>query len=272
MVRLERVSYSYPSRKTYTVLVDLTVEIGPLSWTTIVGPDGSGKTTLAKLIKGILKPDDGSVSVGGGDPGTDVGYLGGDPYDSIVGTSVEDDIVFGLENLCLPPCEMQSRLDRALKWTGLTGMESRLCHTLSGGEQQKLALAGVLAMGCKVLVLDEALSMQDRSTRLLSRGLIRSLIKDPGLTVIEISNQVEDALTADRVLFFTEGAISFQGSPEEFVTSSEGIRWMEMAGGLNSLLAALAHRGGVRMSFDGSIDVADGLVSNIKAKWSNYQK
>ncbi|MFZ5865731.1 MAG: energy-coupling factor ABC transporter ATP-binding protein [Thermodesulfobacteriota bacterium] len=242
MISLSSVSFSYLPGKPLISYLSVQIERG--SRVAILGPDGSGKTTLAKLIAGLLQPDSGSVVVSE-DSRVPVGYVGGDPYDALVGVSVEEDIVFGLENAQVPADEIQALLDRALQWTGLTGLEKRLTHTLSGGEQQKLALAGFLAMGTRVLILDEALSMLDTNARRSIRSLLEDLRKDPGLTVIEIANDVEAILSADRVLFLARGAIVFDGSPSNFLVGERGSNWLRLTGGLGALLEALLARGTV---------------------------
>jgi energy-coupling factor transport system ATP-binding protein len=243
MIRIKNLAFSY-SPSTPLVLNGLTLTIESLSWVVLTGPDGSGKTTLGKVISGLLKPHSGSVEF---NPPQDkesmiVGYLGGDPYDSLVGISVEEDIVFGLENMGLPNSEIETRLVQALRWTGLTGMEKRLVHTLSGGEQQKVALAAVLAMGCRIIVIDEALNMLDRPVRLSIRSLLNSLRMTPGLTVIEVTHNLQDAFTADRILFLSQGTILFDGAAADFFFSPDGNRWASLAGGAVALESALVNR------------------------------
>jgi len=241
MIRLENVSFTYPSQNK-PVFSGLNLEIPLLSSVVVAGPDGSGKTTLAKLIKGLLQPDSGSI-IAEGDLRLDVAYLGGDPSDFLMGVSVEEDIAFGLENLGLSRSEMRRRLCRALEWTGLSGMERRLIHTLSGGEQQKVALAGLLAMGTTILILDEALNMCDRATRLSLRSLVRSIQHDAALTVIEVTNNLEDALGAERIIFLSSGVVAADGTPTDFLASVDGRRWVQMAGGLAALAGALFEQG-----------------------------
>jgi energy-coupling factor transport system ATP-binding protein len=243
MIRIENLAFSY-SPPTPLVLKGLTLTVENLSWVVLTGPDGSGKTTLGKVISGLLKAQSGSIQF---NPQEDnesviVGYLGGDPYDSLVGISIEEDIIFGLENMQLSSSEIETRLRKVLLWTGLTGMEKRLVHTLSGGEQQKVALAAALAMGCRTIVIDEALNMLDRPTRRSIRCLLTSLRANPGLTVIEITHNLHDALTADRILFLSRGKISFDGTALDFLFSPDGSRWASLAGGAAGLRSALLNR------------------------------
>jgi energy-coupling factor transport system ATP-binding protein len=244
MIVLKDVSYSY-SPEGPPALTGLTLSIPTGTWLAITGPEGSGKTTLGKLIKGLLNPQSGSIVLGAANRCVSdvVGYLGGDPYDSLVGISVEEDVVFGLENLNLPAAEIRYRLEQSLAWSGLSGLEHRLVHTLSGGEQQKLALASVLAIGGRILVIDEAMNMLDRPSRLAVRSLIKSLQRDPGLTVIEITHDLADLLASHRVVYLNLGAVSFDGLPLQFLDTSEGSRWARIAGGTVGFRHALVEAG-----------------------------
>jgi energy-coupling factor transport system ATP-binding protein len=245
MIALENISFSYsPSQP--PVINGLTLTIEPGLWVAVTGPDGAGKTTTGRLIKGLLEPDSGQVRIEGTD-GTDgresVGYLGGDPYDSMVGLSVVEDVAFGLENKALPQAEMRESVERALRWVGLCGMEQRLVHTLSGGEQQKVALAGALALGTRTLILDDALSMMDKPARAGLRLLLSRLRSELGLTVIESTHNFDEILSTDRVVFLSHGKILFDGSPGEFVASRLGGDWFSGRGGLAGLMSELEKRG-----------------------------
>jgi len=169
--------------------------------------------------------------------------LGGDPYDCLVGISVEEDVVFGLENQQLPRHEIARRLVQALAWTGLSGLEQRLVHTLSGGEQQKLALASALAAGARIIIIDEAFSMMDRPSRSDIRALLTKVRRDLGLSLIEISNNFEDALTADRMIFLAGGEVRFDGLPAEFPRTSLGAEWLSLVGGISGLRAQMLGSG-----------------------------
>jgi len=244
MISLENLSFSYPS-SAKPVFRDLSLRIETGSWTAITGPDGSGKTTLGKLITGILEPVAGSVRINPSDPAHPraVGYLGGDPYDALVGVSVEEDIVFGLQNLGLPGTEMERRLKRTIQWTGLTGMEQRLTHTLSGGEQQKLALAGLLAMGARAIILDEALTMLDRPSRQSIRSLLSRLRGELGLTVLETTQDLEEIWPLDRVVLLGADGIDFSGPPAELMLSRRGMDWISRTWGMTRLRSALYEKG-----------------------------
>jgi len=268
MISLQNLSFSYTQDR-HKVFDNLNLHIARSSWVVVTGPDGSGKTTLGKLVKGLLAPDSGSIRLDGPSlqAADAVGYVGGDPADFAVGMTVEEDVVFGMENMGLEPKEMYERLHDALMRTGLQGMGRRLVHTLSGGEQQKLALAGVLAMRVKVLIMDEALAMLDKPVRRSIRPLMAALREDPGLTIMEMTGSIEDMSSADRVIYLSNGIIEFDGTPSEFLSSRLGIHWSSMNSGLQALHSALHDRGLVtadRADMPGTIPAFINYFNKVK--------
>ena len=261
MIRLENLSFSYTPQDR-AILHDLSLEIPPASHVVITGPDRAGKTTFAKLIKGLLEPTSGSISRPPNSE-TEIGYLGGDPLDSLVGISVEEDIAFGLENLGLSQLEMKERLRKALRSIGLDSIRTRLIESLSGGEQQKVALAGMLAMGVTILVLDEALNMLDRSARCAIRSLLAELRREREMTVIEITNNLQDVLSVRRIILLTSGSVAFDGPPEAFLQSPTGIRWASMTEGMGALTARLTTQGVLSRAPTTMRDIAEILINII---------
>ncbi len=240
MISLENISFSYPCRHD-AVLEGIDIRIDKLSWVIVTGREGSGKTTLGKIIKGLLEPSSGIISIANDRTNNgylNIGYIPGNPIEFLVGTTVEEEIVFGLETLQFSNQEIERRLKQSLGWTHLQGMEKRLTHTLSGGEQQKLALASVLATGARIIILDEALSMLDRSTVTRIRSLIKTLQIKHELTIIEMTYNSRDILKGDRILFLEDGKIVFDGAPREFVNHRLGREWLSFSGILPSLECA----------------------------------
>ncbi|MCA1961850.1 MAG: energy-coupling factor ABC transporter ATP-binding protein [Desulfomonile sp.] len=261
MILLDGISFSYPGSDKL-IFDRLCLEVPPQSFAVVAGPDGAGKSTLAKIIKGLLVPQVGNVLLGC-DHLTEVGYVSGDPYESLVGVSVEEDVVFGLETLGVPSAEMEVRLAEALQWTGLIGMEKRLTHTLSGGEQQKAALAGMLAAGCRILVLDDALAMLDRRAKRSIRALVESLRHVRHLTVLECTNDLDAICAADRVVFLIEGQVEFDGSARAFLQSSSGGDWRRLAGGVWHLGWALSELGALDAASRTAEQVTDHILHYI---------
>jgi energy-coupling factor transporter ATP-binding protein EcfA2 len=145
-----------------------------------------------------------------------------------------------MENLRVSQSEIRKRVETVLGWTGLTGFENRLTHTLSGGETQKLALAGALAIGNKILILDEAFSMLDNVSRNDARDLVRDLKGKLGLTIIEMTNRAREISSADMIFFLgPSGKLEFAGPPVQFLSSALGSEWTAPQSGLYGLLSAL---------------------------------
>ena len=206
---------------------DLDLEVAPGEVVAVVGGNGSGKSTLARLANGLLQPLQGEVLVDGLSTADHrnrweiharVGLLFQDPEDQIVGATVEDDVAFGLENLGVPREEMRRRVAAIVSTVGLQGEEGTEPHLLSGGQKQRLALAGVLVLEPSVLVLDEPTSMLDPAGRAEVIAYVRSLAAR-GIGVLFITQHMEEALLADRLVALKGGRPAFAGSPREFFAS-----------------------------------------------------
>lgn len=217
------VSFRY-REETPLVLQGLDLALAPGEVVALVGGNGTGKSTIARLANGLLHPSAGRVLVDGLDPAdadqawqvrARVGLLFQDPEDQIVGATVEDDVAFGLENLGVPRPVMRERVAAILRTVGLEGEGSTEPHLLSGGQKQRLALAGVLVLTPRVLVLDEPTSMLDPDGRTDVMAAVRTLAAD-GVAVLLITQHMDEALGADRVVAVAEGAVGWEGPPAEF--------------------------------------------------------
>jgi energy-coupling factor transport system ATP-binding protein len=224
VIRLTDVSISYGGGQgspTFALSgVNLHVPRG--AYATLIGPNGSGKTTLAKIIKGIVAPTAGTVAVAGKVLGPeeiseDVGLVFSNPENQIISTVVEEDIAFGLENRGVQTAEMRRRVARILKRLGLGQLSKRLPHTLSGGEQQRLVIAGILVMETRIIVLDEATSMLDSDGKRDILRLIRELNEKEGITVLSITHSLAEAALSDIIFVLDGGTIAFSGSPGRFI-------------------------------------------------------
>ncbi len=201
------------------------LSLAPGEVVALVGPNGCGKSTLARVLAGALPPQRGDVLIGDGASaedcdGFDVGYVRQDPKSQLVAPTVFDEVAFGPCNRGLRAEVVRSRVHEALGRVGLSGYEGRLTETLSGGEQQRLALAGVLAMRPRYIVLDEVTSMLDG----VARGQIRQLVRDlaeSGMGVLLVTHCADDVLASDRVLAMNAGRIVWEGAPEEAVVKRE---------------------------------------------------
>lgn len=220
-IKFDNVSFSYNDG---TKVVDgLSLEVEKGEFVAVVGRNGSGKSTAAKLINGLLMPDEGKVYVNGIDTSatndifavrSTVGMVFQNPDNQMVATIVEDDVAFGPENLGVEREEIGRRIDFALGVTGIEKFRDKPSAELSGGQKQRVAIAGVLAVKPQILILDEATSMLDPLGRKEVNEVIRKLNKD-GMTVVTVTHYMEEAVDADRVIVFDGGKVAFSGTPKE---------------------------------------------------------
>lgn len=229
MIECRGVSFSYDGAVSALDGVDLNIEDG--EFFCILGGNGSGKSTFAKHLNALLQPDAGTVRINGMDASdpelvydirSTAGMVFQNPDDQLVATLVEDDVAFGPENLGVPSAQIAQRVREALKGVGLVGFERHETHALSGGQKRRVALAGVLAMEPRVLILDEASSMLDPRGR---KGLMKAchVLHERGMTIVMITHFMEEAAEADRVAVFRAGRVAMLGTPEEILTRADGL-------------------------------------------------
>ena len=228
-------SYSPESR---TVINGIDLEIEKGGYTAVLGHNGCGKSTLAKLMCGILLPTGGSVCVGGIDTADEsrayevrrkCGMVFQNPDNQLVSSIVEDDIAFAPENLGLPRMEIRRRVDEALATVDMTEYAKHSANKLSGGQKQRVAIAGVLAMGPECIIFDEATSMLDPSGRQEIMAAMKRLNRDLGLTVITITHYMSEAVEADRIIVMDHGAIAADGTPREIFSQVERLKEISLA-------------------------------------------
>jgi energy-coupling factor transport system ATP-binding protein len=224
LVSTQNLTYSYPASER-AALADLTFELRAGEYVGVVGPNGGGKSTLVRLLNGLLRPDSGIVRIGELDPATEpylvrkrVGMLFQNPENGLVAPFVEDDVAFGLENLGVQRLVMRERVREAIRAVGLEGYERREPHTLSGGEKQRVALAGILALDPQILLLDEPTSMLDAAGR---REVLSRLEGLRGArTILHVTHHLEELLDADRVLVLNAGRLVADVHPERLVSDA----------------------------------------------------
>ena len=199
----------------------------------VLGHNGCGKSTVAKLINGILVPNKGKVTVEGMDTSDEektvdirktVGMVFQNPDNQIVATIVEDDVAFGPENLGVEPSEIRKAVDSALKAVGMYEFRKREPHRLSGGQKQRVAIAGVIAMNTKCIVMDEPTAMLDPQGRKEVMDTVMKLNKEFGITVILITHYMDEAVKADRVVVMDGGRIAIDGTPKEVFKNVEKMK------------------------------------------------
>ena len=208
--------------------ISFSVEEG--EFVAVVGHNGSGKSTIAKLMNGLLEPDSGTVTVSGLDTRSNkdlfdirktVGVVFQNPDNQMVATIIEDDVAFGPENIGLPSEEIRSRVDWALKSVGMYEYREGTPFRLSGGQKQRVAIAGILAIKPRVIVLDESTSMLDPEGRAEVLKTIEKLNREEKMAVVMITHFMEEALLADRIVVMNEGKIYMQGGKEIFRREEE---------------------------------------------------
>ena len=232
----ENLGFTYPpngEKLAFPVFENLSVTIDRGSFTAVIGPNGCGKSTLAKHFNGILLPSGGRVLVSGMDTSDEnllleirrtVGMVFQNPDNQIVSNVVEEDVAFAPENLGVPTAEIRSRVDDALKTVGMDEYREHAPHLLSGGQKQRIAIAGVLAMQPTCIVLDEPTAMLDPRGREEVIETVSRLNRERGITVVLITHHMSEAVNADRVIVMHEGGILLDGSPREVFTQVQTLR------------------------------------------------
>ncbi len=208
-------------------------EISEGEFVAILGHNGSGKSTLAKHLNGLLFPDEGTVWIGGYDTKEEdnllkirqtTGMVFQNPDNQIIGSIVEEDVAFGLENIGVKTETIWKRVAESLEAVGMTAYREQSPNRLSGGQKQRVAIAGVMAMRPKCIVLDESTAMLDPVGRKEVIRTISRLNKEEGITVILITHYMEEAVRADRVFVMNEGHLVMEGKPREIFSQVEKLK------------------------------------------------
>ena len=225
ILSFNQVTYSYTPEEPQTrnAVEDVSFVINKGEWITIVGHNGSGKSTMAKLMSGLLMPQQGEVRIKREilteeniwDIRSQIGIVFQNPDNQFVGATVQDDVAFSLENNGVPHEEMVKRVHNALRQVKMEDFINHEPHHLSGGQKQRVAIAGALALHPQILILDEATSMLDPQGREEVLTIVEALRKEIDLTVLAITHDLEEALLADRIIFMNAGKKYAEGTPEE---------------------------------------------------------
>lgn len=230
-VRLEHVFYKYEDTEKYAVK-DVSISAQKGEWVALVGHNGSGKSTIAKLLNGLLFPEDGLIKIGHfvlsekniWEIRRQVGMVFQNPDNQFVGATVQDDVAFGLENHGVPHDTMVERVESALNEVGMQSYALHEPARLSGGQKQRVAIAGVLALQPDVIILDEATSMLDPRGRAEVMETIRVMREQEDITVISITHDLDEVLFADRVIVMNKGEIHSEGTPKEIFQQADAMR------------------------------------------------
>ncbi len=236
MIRCDNVSFRYDEEHPY-VIEQLSIAVQKGEFVAVLGANGCGKSTLAKHFNAMLLPEAGTVWVKAMNTSEDellwdirqtVGMVFQNPDNQIVATVVEEDVAFALENLGVPPNEIRTRIDEAMKSAGIYAHKDRQPHKLSGGQKQRVAVAGVLAMNPECIVMDEATAMLDPRGRQKIMRTVKKLNKEQGITVVHITHYMEEATEADRVVVMDRGRVAFSGTPSEVFSRTKELQELHL--------------------------------------------
>ena len=267
-IKTEGLNFSYTDDEGghVPVLHDINIEIKRGEFLCILGRNGSGKSTFAKLLNMILTPDSGKIYIDGLDAtGKDmteeqimeirrkVGMVFQNPDNQLVATIVEEDVAFGPENLGIPSDEIRRRVDDALATVGMTGYARHSPSKLSGGQKQRIAIAGILAMMPECIVFDESTAMLDPQGRHEVMETISRLNEDRSLTVIAITHNMDEAILADRIAVMDDGRIAMEGTPAEVFARADELTAMGLGVPQAALLCEKLRKAGYPLP-DGLLD------------------
>lgn len=235
IIKIDNLYFQYPhgeDEEPKLAIKGVSLEIEEGSFTAIIGQNGSGKSTIAKNLNGLLLPSKGAVYVSGMDTRDEdkiwdirqtAGMVFQNPDNQLVSAIVEDDVAFGPENIGIDPVEIRARVDEALDAVKMGKYKRKAPHLLSGGQKQRIAIAGVVAIKPRCIIFDEPTAMLDPRGRKDIMEIIEKLHRE-GITVILITHFMDEAVKADRVVIMNKGEILLDGTPEHVFSQDELIR------------------------------------------------
>lgn len=229
VINVKNLSFRYKESQEYYGVKDITFHVKRGEWLSIVGHNGSGKSTTVRLIDGLLEAEFGEIVIDGQRLTEEnvwsirrqIGMVFQNPDNQFVGATVEDDVAFGLENQGLSRQEMKKRVEEALDLVGMLDFKKREPARLSGGQKQRVAIAGVVALRPAILILDEATNMLDPEGRKELIDTVKGIRKDYDMTVISITHDLEEVAMSDRVLVMKKGEIESTSSPRELFSRND---------------------------------------------------
>ena len=229
IIDVKNLSFRYKESQEYYDVKDITFHVKRGEWLSIVGHNGSGKSTTVRLIDGLLEAESGEIVIDDQrlteenvwNIRRQIGMVFQNPDNQFVGATVEDDVAFGLENQGLSRQEMKKRVEEALDLVGMLDFKKREPARLSGGQKQRVAIAGVVALRPAILILDEATSMLDPEGRRELIETVKGIRKDYDMTVISITHDLEEVAMSDRVLVMKKGEIESTSSPRDLFSRND---------------------------------------------------
>ena len=229
IIEVKDLSFRYKEDQDYYDVNNVSFHVKRGEWLSIVGHNGSGKSTTIRLIDGLLEAESGEIWIDGQllssenvwDLRRQIGMVFQNPDNQFVGATVEDDVAFGLENQGLPREEMKKRVAESLELVGMLDFKKREPARLSGGQKQRVAIAGVVALRPAILILDEATSMLDPEGRRELIQTVQEIRKDRQMTVVSITHDLEEVAMSDRVLVMKKGQVESTSSPRELFSRDD---------------------------------------------------
>ena len=229
IIEMKDLTFRYQEEAQMPALNKVSLNINQGEWIAIIGHNGSGKSTLAKTINGLLLPESGSIKVNGQEINEkniwevrrNVGMVFQNPDNQFVGSTVEDDVAFGLENQGVPREEMLVRVRESLEQVRMAEFMRKEPSRLSGGQKQRVAIAGIVALRPNVIILDEATSMLDPEGRLEVIATVKKIKEENNLTVLSITHDIDEAANANRIFVMKKGKLIQEGTPEEIFSQGE---------------------------------------------------
>ena len=229
IIEVRNLSFKYQKSEDVYQLNEASFHVKQGEWLSIIGHNGSGKSTVVRLIDGLLEPEAGEIYISGDlltsdnvwDKRSEIGMVFQNPDNQFVGATVEDDVAFGLENQGIPRDQMVQRVHDALKMVHMEEFKDREPARLSGGQKQRVAIAGIIALRPKIIILDEATSMLDPEGRLELIRTVREVKERYGLTVISITHDLEEVSLSDRVILFEKGKATLDVTPRELFSRDD---------------------------------------------------
>lgn len=229
MIELKNVSFRYDKTVEEYQIDTVSFHVKQGEWLSIVGHNGSGKSTVVCLIDGLLEAESGEIYIDGKqltretiwEIRSKIGIVFQNPDNQFVGATVEDDVAFGLENQGIPREEMLQRVEKAIEQVGMLEFKDREPSRLSGGQKQRVAIAGIIALRPTIIILDEATSMLDPEGREDLMAVMRELQKKFQLTIISITHDLSEIALSDRTLVFQKGKLESSMTPRELFSRND---------------------------------------------------
>lgn len=227
IIEVKNLFFEYEENQKTLDHISFSIQKG--SYTTILGHNGSGKSTIAKLLMGLLEKKEGDIIIGGitlseatlNQVRSQIGIVFQNPDNQFIGATVRDDIAFGLENNCVDPSLMDDIINEYAQKVNMLEFLDHEPTKLSGGQKQRVAIAGILAMNPSILILDEATSMLDPRGKKEINTLVHQLNQDKNMTIISITHDIEEAALSDHVILLSDGKVVDKGSPQDVLMKQE---------------------------------------------------